>query len=349
MTVLRASQVAGMIRCMYAAGSNLWVWGPPGVGKTELVQEVCEGDGIPLMTHPPGVTMESVDVRGLPTICPSTGRTVWAPSDFWPTDRKWKGVVYLDELPQAATSTQAAYMQAVQSRRIGNLSISPGAVFVVTGNRAEDRAGVGKILTPLLNRFTHCDMAADLADWQSWAVGAGVRPEVRSFLNFKPSLLMDFDPKSQQRAFASPRSWARLSGLLGEAPEELLFPAAAGTVGEGPATEFLAFLRTYGQLPDIDEILKQPATAPLPAAGTPSTPAIYCALAGALAERLKGGKNDTRLLDAFATYVLRWPASMPEFQTLAVKDAVAMDARLLTNRVLQPWLFKNAKVLSGRR
>jgi hypothetical protein len=343
---LRASQVAGLIRAMFEANSNLWVWGPPGIGKTELVQEVCAHEGIPLIVHPPAVTMESVDVRGLPTICPNTHKTVWAPSDFWPTDRKWRGVVYLDELPQGASSTQAAYMQAVQSRRIGGLEISPGAMFVVTGNRAEDRAGVNKILTPLLNRFTHCDMSADAADWQAWAVGAGVGPQVRAFLNFKPGLLMTFDAKSQQRAFASPRSWAKVAGLLDRTPEELLFPAVSGTVGEGPAAEFMAFLQVYGSLPDVDECLRSPQSAPVPDADRPSTPAIYCALAAALAERLRGAKADARTVDAYAQYVLRWKGV--EYQTLAVRDGMAMDSRVLYTPAVLPWLNKHSKLLSGR-
>lgn len=347
---LKASQVKSMIETAYRAGKNLWIWGPPGIGKTDVVQWACKEADIPLILHPPAASLEAVDLRGIP-YKDAKGKTRWAPPGFWPTDAEWRGIVFVDELSQGHADVQKGYMQAIQSKRIGDdLHISPGAVFVATGNRAEDRAGVSRILTPLLNRFTHCDMAVDLADWQAWAVGAGIHTHLRAFLNFRPTLLNTFDPKSQQRAFASPRSWANVSSLYKETldagRDDLLFASVAGTVGEGPAAELIAYVRVFSDLPDIDDALANPHSAPVPDASRPSAPGIFCALAASLAERLKGGKSSQATLENYGRYVLRWNSM--EYQALAIRDGAAMDKRLIfNNKALDPWLLKNASLFGG--
>jgi hypothetical protein len=96
---------------------------------------------------------------------------------------------------------------------------------------------------------------------RSWAIQAGIRPEVIAFLRFRHELLNAFDRDAN--AFPSPRSWEFVSRIVGAAPdpsvEHELF---AGAVGTGAATEFSAFLKTFRELPNIDAILMNPLKEP---------------------------------------------------------------------------------------
>jgi hypothetical protein len=104
-----------------------------------------------------------------------------------------------------------------------------------------------------------------------------VRPEIVAFLRFKPALLHDADATSDMNAWPTPRSWEMASNvLIGFARrQESGFTGATeieaqlleGTVGPA-ATELVAFLRLFRDLPSIDEILLNPDSAPLP--GEPS-------------------------------------------------------------------------------
>src|SRR5262249_17954946 len=107
--------------------------------------------------------------------------------------------------------------------------------------------------------------------------------------------------------------------LLGVTPAELLLPVVAGTVGQGAAVEFVAFVEIRSKLPDPDQVLATPATAPVP-----REPAILYALAGALAEHCRHA--DTTTLQAFALYVGRMPE---EFAVLAMRDAVAANSKVI--------------------
>jgi hypothetical protein len=86
-------------------------------------------------------------------------------------------------------------------------------------------------------------------------------------------------------------------------------------VGAGPAAEFLAFCAMYKALPDIDQVLANPTTAPVP-----KEPAVLHAVIGAMVERCRAGKAQPA---NFARYGMRLP---DEFGMLALRDALAIVA-----------------------
>ena len=86
--------------------------------------------------------------------------------------------------------------------------------------------------------------------------------------------------------FQTPRSWSFVSDVMHRTPMELLHRVVAGCVGDGPAAEFVGFLQLYRELPDLDVILTQPETTPVP-----REPAILYALIGALGREVQT-RND---------------------------------------------------------
>ena len=191
------------------------------------------------------------------------------------------------------------------------------------------RPGGHRVIAPLLNRFVHLDLEVAADDWQEWAAAAGIAPEVRAFLRFRPALLFRFDPAAEARAFATPRSWHFVSDVLARTPEELVGAVVAGCVGEGPAAEFSAFRRLYRELPDVGAVLAHPETAPVP-----QGPAVLYALVGALVEACRG---DGAPLDAFVRYATRLP---DEFALLALRDALAIRPALAALPAVQAWIAR---------
>jgi len=311
-----------------------WLHGKPGIGKTDIVNQVCEKLGLRMWRFPPTVTLDPVDVRGLPTV--ENGQTVWARPDLWPSDPDWSGVVFLDELPQGSVAVQSSLMQAVQCRRIGDMKIPDGAIFVAAGNRQEDRAGANRVITPLANRFLHLDVDVDPQQWQLWAVQNGVHSDVRGYLSYRPGNLDTFDPKTDARAFATPRSWVAASRLVeGEGvPEHLLYSLVAGLVGEGPSAEFLAFRQIRKELPDRAEIWKNPRKAPVPT----KDPQILYALVTALADDSRTVED----LEPLAIYGLRLPG---DFSGVLMRDVYWLNVRVVqTERRVHPKCMRGKMV-----
>jgi MoxR-like ATPase len=243
--------------------------------------------------------------------------------------RSGRGVLFLDELGQAAPAVQAACLQLTLDRRIGEYELPPGWAVVAAANRAEDRAGGHRLISPLLNRFIHLDLDVDPEDWQAWAVTAGIAPEIRSFLRFRPGLLFQFDPATNPRAFATPRSWAFVSDVLAAPSPDRSAEVVAGCVGEGAAAEFAAFVRLARELPNLDVVLDTPDAAPIP-----TEPGVMYALVGAVVERVRA---QAALSEAAVRYASRLPE---EFGLLLLRDLIAIHPKLVSLPVVQAWIAK---------
>jgi hypothetical protein len=115
--------------------------------------------------------------------------------------------------------------------------------------------------------------------------------------------------------------------VLAKTPPALLHPVIAGCVGEGAAAEFIGFLRLYRELPDLDAVLTHPDSTPVP-----REPAVLYALVGALVERCR---NDQAPLTNFVKYALRFPE---EFAVLALRDALAVNSKLVGLPLVQQWI-----------
>jgi hypothetical protein len=267
--------------------------------------------------------LDPVDLRGLPRLTEEAA--VWCPPAFLP--REGQGVLFLDELAQAPPLVQAACLQLTLDRKLGEYELPAGWTVVAAGNRAEDRAGTHRVISPLLNRFVHLDLDVSNEDWQDWAVTAGIAPEVRAFLRFRPGLLFQFDPATSPRAYATPRSWVFVSDVLKATPGDLTTEVVAGCVGEGPAAEFAGFHTLYRELPDVDQALSKPEVAPVP-----REPAVLYALVGAVVERV-------RSVAAPAAAAVRYAARFPdEFALLAIRDLLAVSPSLAGDPAVQAWI-----------
>ncbi len=322
---MKPSDVMLALAALLPTRRPIYLWGPPGVGKSSIVRQAARNAGLDVLDVR-AVLLDPVDLRGLPRI--EKDSALWCPPAFLP--RGGDGVLFLDELAQAPPLVQAACLQLCLDRRVGEYLLPEGWSVVAASNRQEDRAGAHRLISPLLNRFVHVDLEVSHDDWQDWAVQAGIAPEVRSFLRYRPALLFQFDPTTNQRSFPTPRSWEFVSQVLSHTPQDLLLPVVAGCVGEGPAAEFVGFARMYKELPDLDQVLAQPATTPVP-----REPAVLYALVGALVERCRNG--DQALLGNFVQYATRLP---DEFGVLSMRDALAINPRLIALPAAQSWLAR---------
>src|SRR6478736_5233095 len=321
---MRPSDAARALAALIPTKRPAYLWGSPGSGKSSVVRAVAAGLGLPLVDVR-ATLLDPVDLRGLPRI--DGDAATWCPPAFLP--RGGSGLLFLDELAQAAPLVQAACLQLTLDRRVGEYELPEGWAVVAASNRAEDRAGAHRLISPLLNRFVHLDLDVSADDWQAWAVPAGVAPEVRAFLRLRPALLHQFDPASNPRAFPTPRSWHFASDVLAVSPDDLAHAVVAGCVGEGPAAEFAAFRQLYRELPDVDAALTAPDCTPVP-----REPAVLYALVGALVERCRA---DGAPLAGFARYAARLP---DEFAMLAFRDALAVQPELVALPAVQQWIAR---------
>lgn len=329
---MRPKQVIDALVALIPTQRPLYLWGPPGVGKSSIIHQAAEKLELEVCDLR-AVLLDPVDLRGLPTV--NKGQAQWLPPSFLPT--QGKGLLFLDELAQAPPLVQAACLQLTLDRRVGEYTLPAGWSLVAASNRQEDRAGAHRLITPLLNRFIHLDLEVSNEDWRNWAMESGISLHLISFLELQPTLLHQFDPASGARAFPTPRSWQFVSDILQTTPTTLRHSVFAGCVGDGPAADFCGFLEYADKLPKLDEILAKPSTFK-----TFTEPSICFALAGALADKCR----DPQHHDAVAQYVSRW---QPEFATWAMRLCTATGRQPFTRtKAAAQWMQKNYHLLAAQ-
>ena len=245
-----------LTRCM-KVGRPAMIWGPPGIGKSELIAEIGDETNRPVIDMRL-LLLEPTDLKGIPYFDPDSKTMKWAQPADLPSDANGlnNAILFLDEINAAPASVQAAAYQLILNRRVGEYHLPKGVSMVCAGNRDSDKGVTYRMPSPLANRLVHVEMAANFEDWQKWAIGNRVHADVVGFLSHHKQKLFNFDPKSPDKAFATPRSWVFVGQLItDDLPESMNTALVAGTVGDGLATEFSAHRKVAARMPKSEDVL----------------------------------------------------------------------------------------------
>jgi ATPase family associated with various cellular activities (AAA) len=317
---LKPSQLRQLLTKSLPAKFNVLVYGSPGLGKSNIVEQVCaESNADCIVMHP--VVSDPTEFKGMPWV--GEGGATFLP--FGDLQRLLNATkltaCFIDDLGQATPAVQAAAMQLILARRINGHRVSDEVVFFAATNRRTDRAGVQGLLEPVKSRFgTLVQLKADINDWREWAAQADIAGEVIAFLEFRPELLCDFRPTADVTNSPSPRGWHQVSRILGlDFDPAIMVPAIQGAVGEGAGLEFVSFLRVWSQMVSPDLVLTTPDTAAIP-----TEPSALFAIATALAMRVR-----TESVGRYSRYLERLAADdKGEFAAVSMKTALSRDPSL---------------------
>ncbi|RLJ18319.1 ATPase [bacterium endosymbiont of Escarpia laminata] len=232
------------------------LWGPPGVGKSDMVRQVGENHAVPVIDIRLS-QMEPSDLRGIPFRVED--RVDWAIPSILPDAARHgeAGILFLDEITSAPPTVSAAAYQLILDRRLGEYQVPKGWAIFAAGNRQGDRGVTYSMPAPLANRFSHFEVEVNLDDWVAWAYRNNIDERVIAFLRFRPELLFDFDPAHNPVAFPSPRSWEFAHRGLHkfDSHPSLMQGALQACIGPAAGIELKAFVDSLDKMPDLDAIL----------------------------------------------------------------------------------------------
>jgi hypothetical protein len=312
---VKPSRAAELIEQLFDLSWAVFLWGPPGAGKSSIVRQIAQQRGIPLLDIRAAL-LDPTDIRGIPAVV--DGRAIWCPPGFLPQAGDTPGVLFLDELSAAPPLVQASLYQLVLDRRVGEYVLPDGWRIIAAGNRAGDRSVSYRMPAALANRFIHVDFEIDVGDWRAWAIGAGVHPLVLGFIMTRPDKLFDFT--NPERGFPTPRSWEIVSDAL----KVVGHPRQAtdlitGIVGEGAAAEFLGYSNSALQEDEIQKVLADPQNAALPIALADQYALIAYIAYHAREPRVMGAAG--QLLSRFA----------PELSVLLLRDVLRANPKFVAD------------------
>ncbi len=323
---MRASELTATITALVEQKVPTFLWGAPGIGKSSIVKQIADKKNLVFIDLRLAL-MDPTDLKGIPFYDKDSHTALWAPPAFLPSDGE--GILFLDELNAAPPSVQASAYQLILDRRVGEYELPDGWAIVAAGNRESDRGVTYRMPSPLANRFVHFEMDVDLNDWRDWAYKKGLDERIISYISYKNEHLFTFDAKSDDKSFATPRSWEYVDKILkSKLADTLVLNAVSGAVGKDVAVGFLGFVKVMGRLPNIESILESGE-----GEYSSEVDVLYALSTGLVSAVLK----DEKKLDNLLKYSLELKS---EFSVMVVQDLQRNGVIMEHSRVFKEWVKK---------
>lgn len=232
----------------------VFIWGPPGIGKSSLVQEFAHAVGLECVSLL-GSQLAPEDLIGVPQIV--GGKSRFCPPSTIAREEPY--CLFLDELNACSHEVQKAFYSLIHERRLGEYELPAGSIVIGAGNRAQDSAIVKPMSSALINRMVHVQLKASHRDWLAWAARVSIHPLVIEYIQTRPDHLWSQPPKTEE-PFSTPRSWHILSDAMtafGEGLDDTRLEALAyGCLTPHHATQFKAFVKQVSSRYELAAILK---------------------------------------------------------------------------------------------
>jgi len=232
----------------------VFIWGPPGIGKSALVQQFAAQVGLSCVSLL-GSQLAPEDIIGVPQI--ENGVSRFCPPKMIAREEPY--CLFLDELNACSHEVQKAFYSLIHERRIGEYALPTGSIVIGAGNRSQDSAIVRPMSSALLNRMVHVHLKVSHRDWLEWAGYNNIHPLILEYIQNRPDHLWSQPPKHEE-PFSTPRSWHMLSDGLhayGETiSDDWLATLAFGCLSPHHATQFKAFIKQVRGKYRLTAILK---------------------------------------------------------------------------------------------
>ncbi len=269
--------------------------GPPGVGKTAIMEQVARECGINLVAY--SITHHTrQSAIGLPFIEKREyGGKMYSITEYTMSEivaaiyEKIKqtgvseGILFLDEINCVSETMAPAMLQLLQAKTFGTHKIPEGWVLVAAGNPPEYNKSVRDFDIVTLDRVRRLNVEEDYAVWKEYAYQARVHGAIMSYLDIRPAHFYQIQTTPEGKEFVTARGWEDLSKLM-VVYEKLGLPVDVTVIHPylqhlKIAKDFAAYLELYKKYQEdyrVDDIL----------AGNPTVRGIQKVKEAAFDERL---------------------------------------------------------------
>ncbi len=201
--------------------------GPPGVGKTQIMEQISKECKIGLVAYT--ITHHTrQSAIGLPFISKKQyGGREYAVTEYTMSEivasiyEKMEqtglkeGILFLDEINCVSETLAPAMLQFLQCKSFGNHKIPEGWIIVAAGNPPEYNKSVREFDVVTMDRVKKIQVEAEFDVWKEYAYQQGIHGAVISYLNTKQQNFYQMETTVDGRNFATPRGWEDLSEFIG--------------------------------------------------------------------------------------------------------------------------------------
>lgn len=210
----------------------LCLMGPAGIGKTEVVRQVAQEEGLAFLSY--SVTHHTrQSAIGLPRLIEgevegkSVSMTEYTMSDIIAQVYRTmdatglrEGILFLDEFNCASESLRPILLQLLQEKAFGPHRIPDGWMLVLAGNPTEYNRSATELDPVTADRVRLLHIAPDYAAWRKYAKRKGLHPVILSYLDSHKEHFYFYRQDQDGTALVTARGWEDLSVMIGYLEEE---------------------------------------------------------------------------------------------------------------------------------
>ena len=248
--------------------------GPPGIGKTQIMQQIAEETGVGLvsytLTHHTRQSalglpfIEKVRLGGEERTVTSYTMSEIIASVYREIERTGisEGILFLDEINCISETLTPMMLQFLQCKTFGNQQLPAGWMVVAAGNPPEYNKSVREFDVVTLDRVKKIDIEEDFGVWKEYAGKRGIHGAILSYLEIRLDNFYRVEATADGLQFVTARGWEDLSELM-QTYETLGLPVDRQVVEQylqlpQIASDFANYLQLYEkyrQVYRVDEIV----------------------------------------------------------------------------------------------
>ncbi len=204
----------------------LFLMGPPGIGKTAIMEQVASELGVGLVSYSMAHhTRQSA--LGLPliekkvyggqeyTVSEYTmSEIIAAVYDMMEETGVKRGILFLDEINCVSETLAPSMLQFLQYKIFGRHRVPDGWIVVTAGNPPEYNRSVREFDIVTWDRLKRIDIEPDFDAWRAYAYQAGVHPAVMTYLSIKKDDFYLVETTVEGKRFVTARGWEDLSKMI---------------------------------------------------------------------------------------------------------------------------------------
>ena len=206
--------------------------GPPGIGKTAIMEQIAAEMRIGLvsysMTHHtrqsalglPYIVKESYDGREYRVSEYTMSEIIGTVYRVMRDTGIREGILFLDEINCVSETLAPCMLQFLQYKVFGQHALPEGWIVVTAGNPPEYNRSVRDFDIATWDRLKRIDVTADFEVWKEYAGKEQVHPAILGFLEARRDDFYIVETGVSGKSFVTARGWEDLSEIMTVSEEE---------------------------------------------------------------------------------------------------------------------------------
>lgn len=200
--------------------------GPPGIGKTAIMEQVARECEIGLVSYTithhtrqsaiglPYIDKKIFDGKEYSVTEYTMSEIIASVFNFMKETGHTEGILFIDEINCVSETLAPTMLEFLQKKSFGNHKVPKGWVIVAAGNPPEYNKSVRDFDVVTLDRVKKIEVEADYFVWKEYAYMQSIHGAILSYLDIKKEHFYLIETTVDGSRFVTARGWEDLSEIM---------------------------------------------------------------------------------------------------------------------------------------